>query len=67
MTKRTQSEQAAYNEGDSAAYYGRQCNPHERIGPYTNPSGVKSDKTKSEIAAYYLGFDENPSDRKDYG
>ena len=58
----------AYDRGDSDAYYGRwQARPHiwnDGLGSEVIP---EADMTPEEIAAYWKGRHENPSDRKDYG
>ena len=58
----------AYDRGDSDAHYFRPPDPHIRIGnpglPYTYIS--EADMTPEEIAAYWSGFDENPTGKKDW-
>lgn len=57
----------AYQRGDSDAYYGRHnatpCIWDDGIGRVVIPYAAM---TKEEIEAYNRGFNENPSDRKDW-
>lgn len=54
-----------YDRGDSDAYYGRPPNPHKWDGE--SPWTTNRNLTPEEVVEYWRGFDENPSDRKDYG
>lgn len=56
-----------YDRGDSDAYYGRPPRPHKWLDDLGR-SVVRIDKlSDSEIAEYYRGYEENPSDQKDWG
>jgi hypothetical protein len=57
--------QGPYSRGDADAYYGRQPRPHKWLD---NLGAQRVELTEpAEIAEYWRGYDENPSERKDWG
>lgn len=57
----------AYERGDSDAYYGRRDTRPHIWNDGTGREVITEDQmTPDEIAAYWRGYDENPSDRKDW-
>lgn len=53
-----------YDRGDSDAHYGRRPSPHKWTG---KDSRSRDDNlTEAEAAEYWRGYDENPSDKKDW-
>lgn len=53
-----------YDRGDSDAYYGRPPSPHKWTG--MGSATRVDDLTEAETAEYWRGYDENPSDKKDW-
>jgi len=65
MTSIKHVQDEPYDRGDSDAYYGRPAVPHRRLmidGKYFKSYAL----TPEEREAYYKGFEDNPSDRKDW-
>ena len=57
-----------YERGDADAYYGREPEPHYRIcAPGKRSIHVpRSYMTLAQVADYLRGYEENPSDKKDW-
>jgi len=56
----------AYNTGDSDAYYGRHPIPRIKAGLHRREIPI-SEMTAEEIREFWRGYEENPTDRKDWG
>lgn len=51
-----------YERGDADAYYGRRPHPRKKVG--TQEVDLTNDR---DIALFWLGYEENPTGKKDYG
>lgn len=67
MTTYNRLHGSPYDRGDSDAYYGRKPNPHAWLDGLGREVLPKEMLTDSQVAEYYLGYDENPSGSKDWG
>jgi hypothetical protein len=56
----------AYDRGDSDAYYGRSPKPHIWLDSLGKEIVYEEDMTQEEIDAFWRGYEENPSDRKNW-
>ena len=56
----------AFDRGDSDAYYRRPPEPHIWLDSLGQGRVSEADMTEEQVAAYWRGYDENPSGEKDW-